>query len=167
MLRVWGRVEGKQALIIKHVQDLKNYIPFGTFPLQSTLSPLKARKGRLLAMANLPNYVFSLLKWEGFSVTGLKTPFLWVGCSGWERSCPLCWSDAVSYFTNWTWNHLTKGTLQIHVANMPVSSTAQNPGHVFRTEQNRTETLFSALFHWLGLGTRQQLRSASGKQGWT
>lgn len=90
MLRVWGRVEGKQALIIKHVQDLKNYIPFGTFPLQSTLSPLKARKGRLLAMANLPNYVFSLLKWEGFSVTGLKTPFLWVGCSGWERSCPLC-----------------------------------------------------------------------------
>lgn len=84
MLRVQGRMEGKQALIIKHVQDFKNYIPFGTFPLQSTLSPLKARKGRFLTMGNLPNYVFSRLKWEGFTFTGSKDTLprggmLWMG----------------------------------------------------------------------------------------
>lgn len=90
MLREWGRMAGKQALIIKHLQDFKNYIPFGTFPLQSTLSPLKARNGRPLAVANWPNYVFSLLQWEGFAFTGLKTRFLWVGCCGRECSCRSC-----------------------------------------------------------------------------
>lgn len=76
-MREWGRMKGKQLLTIKHLQELKNHISFGSFPPPIALAPLKARKGQPLTMENLLDCVFSLEKWEGFPGSGLKTYVLW------------------------------------------------------------------------------------------
>lgn len=160
MLRVRGRMEGKQALIIKHVQDFKNYIPFGTFPLQSALSPLKARKGRFLTMANLPNYVFSLLKWEGFTFTGSRhASYGWDALDGNAVALSaLIWCSLLFYKLD------LEPLNKRHYANTcgKYASQLYSP-ESWACSLSRTETLLSALFCLLELGAGQQFRGCAGK----
>lgn len=86
-------MEGKQGLIIKHrILEFTYHLSL----FLSALSPLKAGRARLLTLANLLNYIFSLLQWVGFHGLAQKCISSGCVCFGRECSSPVC-SDLLQF----------------------------------------------------------------------